>query len=422
MRLGCIADDLTGATDLGVALSQGGLRTIQTIGVPDGRAALPAADAVVVALKSRTAEPARAVAETLASADALLAAGARQLYFKYCSTFDSTDRGNIGPVIEAVMDRYDVAFTIACPAYPRNGRTVYQSRLFVGAELLHESPMRDHPLTPMRESHLVKVLQRQTRLRVCAITREDVARGAGAIAAAIERERRAGGRIAIVDAVEDDDLIALGAACRDLALVTGGSGLALGLAPNLRSAGGGAPIDAASCMPAPGGASAVLAGSCSAATRRQIEVALENGMPAYRLDPLALASGAQTADQACAWAATHLSDRPVLVYSSAAPDAVGAVHDRLGRDAAGRIVEETLGEIGRRLVEEHGVARLIVAGGETSGAVVAALGIKAMEIGPEIDPGVPWTKALGARPLAIALKSGNFGASDFFLRAWERLA
>ena len=200
--LGCIADDFTGATDLAATLARGGMRTVQVIGVPADAASLPDADAVVVALKSRTAPKSRAITQSMDSANALLGAGARQLFFKYCSTFDSTDAGNIGPVTEALLLRTGNAFTIACPAFPANGRTVYQGHLFVGDQLLSESPLKDHPLTPMRDSNLVRVLQRQTRLPIGLIAHHEVDRGPEAIAAAFDAARAAGTRIAIVDALD----------------------------------------------------------------------------------------------------------------------------------------------------------------------------------------------------------------------------
>jgi uncharacterized protein YgbK (DUF1537 family) len=427
--LGCIADDLTGATDLAATLARGGMRVVQVIGVPADAASLPAADAVVVALKSRTASKSRAITQSMDSANALLGAGARQLFFKYCSTFDSTDAGNIGPVTEALLLRTGNAFTIACPAFPANGRTVYRGHLFVGDRLLSESPLKDHPLTPMRDPNLVRVLQRQTRLPIGLIAHDEVDRGPEAIAAAFAAARAAGTRIAIVDALAERHLLDIGTAAAGLPLITGASGVAMGLPGNFRRQGLLGANDPSAAFTAPRGRAAILAGSCSAATRAQVAAAEAAGMPSLEVDPLALASGALTPAHIAEWARSRDTGGPVLVYSSAAPDAVERVQAQLGRDAAGSLVETTLAAVATALAGD-GFTRLIVAGGETSGAVVEALGVAALEIGPEIDPGVPWTRALpgaGPRatdtaPMALALKSGNFGAPDFFLKAWELLS
>lgn len=417
MRLGCIADDLTGATDLALMLAREGMNTVQTTGVPDLSLDLSSADAVVVALKSRTVPAADAVARSLAAAAALQAAGARNYFFKYCSTFDSTDQGNIGPVAEALLTFTGSDFTIACPAFPANGRTVYQGHLFVNGVLLSESSMKDHPLTPMRDANLVRVLQRQTRLPVGLVPFETVESGADAVRAAFARHKAAGHRIVIVDAVTDAHLRTIGAAAHDLTLITGGSGVAMGLPQAYRIA---ARPAANRRMPAPRGRRAILAGSCSAATREQVATAIKAGIPSFKVDPLDLAPGTLTAGVILDWMAWQPSDRPVLVYSSADPDTVTKVQAKLGRARSGELVETLLADVARTL-PGRGFARLIVAGGETAGAVVAALGVKALRIGPEIDPGVPWTRTLQGVDLALALKSGNFGAGDFFIKAWDLL-
>ena len=396
------------------------MRTVQVIGVPEDAASLPDADAVVVALKSRTSPKSDAITQSMNSANALLDAGARQLFFKYCSTFDSTDAGNIGPVAEALLLRVGNTFTIACPAFPANARAVYQGHLFVGDQLLSESPLKDHPLTPMRDPNLVRVLQRQTRLPIGLVPYADVDQGPQTIAAAFGRVRAEGTRIAIVDALDECHLRDIGTAAADLPLITGGSGVALGLPDNFRRQGLLATTDPVADFEAPEGRAAILAGSCSAATRAQIAAAQAAGVPAFEVDPLALANGSLTVARIAGWAATQGTAAPVLIYSSAAPDVIDRVQAELGRDAAGTLVEQTLAHVAATLVAQ-GVTRLIVAGGETSGAVVGALGVRALEIGPEIDPGVPWTRALGGPPLALALKSGNFGAPDFFIKAWELL-
>ena len=410
--LGCIADDFTGATDLAGMLVKHGMRTVQVIGVPDAK--LPdEVDAVVVALKSRTTPVADAIGESLAALRALQDAGCRQFYFKYCSTFDSTPKGNIGPVTEALMDALDAPFTVVCPAFPANKRTIYKGRLFVGDVPLDESSMRHHPLTPMNDADLVRVMQAQSRRKAGLVEYDTVRCGPAAIRARFAALQAEGTTIAVVDAIANEDLVALGAACRDLKLVTAGSGLALGLAPNFVAAG-----DEAAALPAVGGHRAVLAGSCSAATLQQV-AAMRAVRPGFALDPLKLAEGEDLVGQALDWATPLLADGPVLIHASATPDAVRAVQEKLGAERAGALVETALAAIAEGLVA-RGVRRLIVAGGETSGAVVKALGVKALRIGREIDPGVPWTQAQSAAgPLALALKSGNFGTTDFFLKAWD---
>jgi 3-dehydrotetronate 4-kinase len=427
LLLGAIADDFTGATDLCNTLVRRGMRTVQLIDVPAPDAPMPDAEAVVIALKSRTIPAADAVAMSLAALAALRRAGARQILFKYCSTFDSTDAGNIGPVAEALLDALsDVPgadFTLFCPAFPENGRTIFKGYLFVGDVLLSESGMRDHPLTPMRDPSLVRVLQRQTKGRVGLVQHATVADGAAAIRAAFDALRHEAFRHAIVDAVADRDLEAIGEAAADLALITGGSGIALGLPENFRRRGllgAGAGADA---LPAVGGAAAVLSGSCSEATRAQVAYMAERA-PVFSIDPIAAAEGRNVAEEALAWAALLLGPQPVLISATASPEIVASVQERLGRERAGALVEGIFAAIAQGLAAK-GVRRLVVAGGETAGAVVQALGVKGLRIGRQIDPGVPWTVSLPGRlgdlPLALALKSGNFGAPDFFLRAFAVL-
>jgi uncharacterized protein YgbK (DUF1537 family) len=373
---------------------------------------------VVIALKSRTVPPAEAVRQSLDAATMLKDAGAGQFIFKYCSTFDSTPEGNIGPVTEALMDFLDVPLTIACPAFPANGRTIYQGHLFVGGTLLSESPMKDHPLTPMRDANLVRVLQQQTVLPVGLIGYATVDRGSDAIASGLSQAQREGKRILIVDAVTDEHLRAIGVAVADMGLVTGGSGIAIGLPANFRQSLG--KTAAILSLSPPIGRAAILAGSCSAATRRQIEAATAAGLPAFQVNPLAIAEGSlQVASIVEAIAAS--SHPTPLVYSSAEPEEVQKAQAALGRERAGELVEHFLSDVAVAL-RNQGFRRFIVAGGETSGAVVNALGVAALRIGREIDPGVPWTVGFGNGPeIALALKSGNFGADDFFLKAWGLL-
>lgn len=415
--LGCIADDFTGATDLAGTLVREGMRSVQMIGVPSGPA--PDVDAVVVALKSRTTPVEDAIAESLAALDWLREAGCQQFFFKYCSTFDSTDEGNIGPVAEALLDALGAGFTIACPAFPRNQRTVCKGYLFVGDVLLNESGMQDHPLTPMTDANLVRVLDRQSHGTVGLVDYATVRRGASATRNAFSGLQEDGARFAIVDALDDTDLKTIGEACAELPLITGGSGVAIGLPANFRRIGLLDSDEAADRLPTIDGHAAVLAGSCSRATRQQIKV-MSDMHPALKIDPMDLAKDPQTAANALKWAIPKLADGPVLLYASADPEEVREAQEALGTERAGALVEDAMTTIAQGLVEA-GVRRLIVAGGETSGAVVSGLGITGLRIGPEIDPGVPWTASLGKTPLLLALKSGNFGSSDFFTKAFGQL-
>jgi uncharacterized protein YgbK (DUF1537 family) len=415
LLLGCIADDFTGATDLANTLVKGGMTAVQVIGVPTGP--LPEADAVIIALKSRTAPVGEAVAQSLAACDALLAAGAKQIFWKYCSTFDSTDQGNIGPVADALLKRLGSGFALACPAFPTNGRTIYLGHLFVGNALLNESGMENHPLTPMTDANLVRVLGRQTGGAVGLVSFTTVEQGAAATRQAMMQLAEQGRRYAIMDAVTDQHLLAIGEAAAQHALITGGSGVAMGLPENFRRAGLLPARGDAASLPPMQGMAAVVAGSCSRATLGQIGLARDH-LPVLELDALATPDAAALTAQALDWVTGKLAaDRPVVIAASAPPEKVAALQAKLGRDAAGALIETAMAAIAEGLVA-RGVGRLVVAGGETSGAVVQRLGVTALRIGPEIDPGVPWTFA-EPRGLHLALKSGNFGARDFFLKAFD---
>ncbi len=447
MILGVIADDFTGATDVASMLVRAGMRTVQVIGVPNvapktQRGALhlppegahpawggpaPDADAIVVALKTRTIPAAEAVRESLAALRWLQAAGMRQCYFKYCSTFDSTPAGNIGPVTEALMNALGADFTIACPAFPENGRTIFRGHLFVGDELLSDSGMRQHPLTPMTDANLVRVLQAQSTRKVGLIRHDTIAQGANSVRARAAALRREDISIAIADATTNDDLRTLAAACADLPLLTAGSGLALGLPAIYAERGWLVPDTRAAALDATTGRAAVLSGSCSLATNAQVQRWRDAGRPAFAVDPRALARGEPVADRALAWARAQ-GDAPVLVFATASPNDLQTVQSELGATQAGALVEACLAQIARGLVGS-GVRRLVVAGGETSGAVVQALGVTQLRIGAAICTGVPWTQAEGAlfnpsldAPLHLALKSGNFGGPDFFDEALRAIA
>jgi uncharacterized protein YgbK (DUF1537 family) len=431
IRLGCIADDFTGATDLANNLVRAGMRAVQTIGVPrDDGATDDEVDAVVVALKSRTIEPRLAVEQSLAACRWLRRTGATQIYFKVCSTFDSTPRGNIGPVLEALMDELGCEFTIATPAFPDNARTVFKGHLFVGDVLLSESGMRDHPLTPMTDANLVRVLQAQLApaardggpgRRVGLVDHRATGASAQAIRARFDDLRSEGAAIAIVDAIDNDDLHRLGDAVRDLTLVCAGSGLAIGLPRNFAISASGE----AAALPAVKGFNAIVSGSCSQATNAQVAEFLRSGGAARRIDPLELVDDDEKNLSAniAAWAEREWSrapNQPVLVYSTAPPQAVAAAQARSGAHDVGARLERVLAEIAEALVA-CGARRLVVAGGETSGACVQALGVERLRIGRQIDPGVPWCHATPARArdgLQLALKSGNFGGVDFFAHAF----
>ncbi len=416
--LGCIADDFTGATDLASTLVRQGMRAVQLIGVPGALDAVPDADAVIIALKSRTTPPADAVRDSLAALRWLQAAGCRQFFFKYCSTFDSTEDGNIGPVADALIAALGCGFAIACPAFPANKRTVYNGYLFVGSQLLNESGMQDHPLTPMRDANLVRVLSRQTDGTVGLVPFPTVQRGAATIRSGLATLKEQGRRYAVVDAVTDADLMAIGEAVDGHALVTGGSGVAMGLPENFRRLGLLVSNDAAG-LPVVNGHAAVLAGSCSRTTLFQVGSARDR-LPTLELDPLQTPDVDALVQQALRWAEGRLGDTPVVIAASAPPDRVASLQAKLGRDAAGALVEAAMAGIAEGLVG-RGVRRMVIAGGETSGAVVSRLGIKRLRIGADIDTGVPWTFAEGAGPaMLLALKSGNFGGRDFFLDAFAQ--
>ncbi len=421
MLLGCMADDFTGATDLANNLVRGGMRVVQTVGVP-GALLKEDMDAVVVALKSRTIPAAEAVSQSLAALKWLQQHGCRQIYFKYCSTFDSTPAGNIGPVTEALMHALGCDFTIACPAFPEAGRTVFKGHLFVGDVPLNESGMRHHPLTPMTDANLVRVLQAQMKAKVGLIGYEDVARGPDAIRARIAALKSTGVKVAIVDVLSNDDLMRLGLALNDMSLVTAGSGVAVGLPQNFVATGALHAGTSATTLPHADGYRAVVSGSCSVATNAQVAYFIASGGAAFAIDAAKLAAGEPEVERALAWANPLLEQGkgPVLLYSTAAPAAVQKIQSQIGASVAGQLIEQALATAACGLVHA-GVDQLVVAGGETSGAVVQALGIAALRIGPQIDPGVPWTMSVGDKRIALALKSGNFGGEDFFVKAFRVL-
>ncbi|WP_027961302.1 3-oxo-tetronate kinase [Halomonas halodenitrificans] len=423
LLLGAIADDFTGATDLANNLVRAGMRCVQVLGVPDSSVELTDVDAVVVALKSRSIPADDAVAQSLAALAWLQDQGARQTFFKYCSTFDSTEAGNIGPVADALLKRLGSRQTVMVPAFPINGRTVYQGHLFVGDRLLNESGMEHHPLTPMTDADLVRFLGHQTPHPVGLASRTVLSRGAAATRRHLDSLAEQNVRHVICDTLDENDLDVLADAVVDYPLVTGGSGLGQALPDKYRQRGWLQPVAEPGRLAKASGCALVLSGSCSRATLAQVAHFLEHH-PGFALDPLSLAEGDKHLSQALAFAREHLaSGGPVLIYASADPERVKAAQDTLGVARAGELVEHAMGQLASCLVDEE-VGRLVVAGGETSGAVVSALGVQQLRIGGQIDPGVPWTQSpMPGREglLSLALKSGNFGGEDFFTRAFAVL-
>jgi len=410
LKLGCIADDYTGASDLANTLTRAGLRTVQTIGVPADDLAMPEVDAVVVSLKSRSIEASVAVERSRAAEKWLRGRGAGHVLFKICSTFDSTDKGNIGPVMDALRADAADRIVLVTPAFPETGRTVYQGNLFVGAVPLNESPLKDHPLNPMHDSNLVRVLARQSRTQVGLVDLATVTRGVEAVRAKLADLSAKGIGAAVIDAVFDLDLETIGAVAVEHKVSVGASGMGLGLARALAKGA----VASAAAGEAIGGPAACLAGSCSQATLGQIASA-EKVMPVLHLDPDQVVKGKDEARRALAWARERLGSGPVLIASSATPQEVAALQSRHGRDAAGHAIEQAMADIAEGLVHS-GVHRLVVAGGETSGAVVDRLRIPGFLVGAEIAAGVPVLRAVGAKDgaMLLALKSGNFGGPEFF--------
>ena len=414
MLLGCIGDDFTGSSDLANTLAKGGMRVTQYCGIPGG-AALGDVEAGVVALKTRSLAAAEAVAQSLAALDWLEKQGCRQFLFKYCSTFDSTPDGNIGPVAEALADRLGTRKVIVCPVFPATGRTLYQGHLFVGDRLLSESGMENHPLTPMTDPDIRRWLARQCKGTVGHIAYPDVAAGAARIGEALAREDSAGYRLIVVDALGDGDLVAIGRAAAGLPLITGGSGIATGLPENFRDRG--ELTESRDAWRGVTGRAAVLSGSCSTATRGQVDL-YRADHPSFEVTADAVMGGEVGAALIFEWVVAQ-GDAAPLVYSSADPEKVKAAQARYGAEALAGAIEDLFAALAGRLAEA-GYGRIVSAGGETSGAVVRGIGCEALKVGPEIDPGVPAMRVVG-RDLAVALKSGNFGAPDFFARAVARL-
>lgn len=425
--LGCIADDFTGASDLANNLVRAGMRTIQTIGVPNGSEIINA-DAIVIALKSRAIAPQEAIAQSLCAYEWLKLQGVEQFYFKYCSTFDSTPEGNIGPVTEALMDVIygkEKGFTVVCPAFPDAKRTIFFGHLFVGNELLSDSGMRNHPLTPMTDSNLVRLMQAQTQRIVGLVDYTWINAGPDAIRERFKKLQNDGVSIAVLDAICNQDLMNIAAALADTPLITAGSGIAIGLPNNWQARGLLEASKKADTLPLAKGYQAIISGSCSQASNEQVLDWRKRGLPAFAIDLLTDESKENIVNQAIEWAKPLIKSSPVLIYATANPDIVKSIQSKLGAAEASELIEQSLTEITKGLVQ-LGVRQLVLAGGETSGAIVQSLEIKQMVIGPQIDPGIPWTSVNASfchgDTIHIALKSGNFGSIDFFSKSFNFLA
>lgn len=426
MILGVIADDHTGATDVASMLVRSGLRTVQIIGVPSASTDAGDVDAVVIALKSRTIPPPEAIEQSLAALRWLQQRGVQRFYFKYCSTFDSTSHGNIGPVADALMHALGTHYSIACPAFPENQRTIFKGHLFVGDVLLSDSGMRNHPLTPMTDANLLRVLQAQSRCKVGLLSHLQVAKGAVSLKQVVEQkiteaQKETPGVIDIADAITNDDLMVLGHALADVPLVTAGSGLALGLAAAYIDRGLVKADAHAAQLPAAGGKAVVISGSCSVATNAQVKHWIASSKPAMKIDAREIAGSQPVVQQVLDWHAQQ--KETCLIYATSPPEEVAALQKEFGANSLGEQIEHCFAEIAQGLIAQQ-VRRFVVAGGETSGAVVNALGVQSLKIGETIDPGVPWTAGQVGKPLLdtaapvlLALKSGNFGTDDFFAKA-----
>jgi len=405
MLLGCIGDDFTGSSDLANTLAKGGMRTVQYIGVPTSGAD-DDVEAGVVALKSRSIPASDAVRQSLAAFEWLRDQGCKQFFFKYCSTFDSTSQGNIGPVADALVEALKAHRVVVCPAFPGTGRTVYQGHLFVKDSLLSESGMQDHPITPMKDPDLRRVLALQSKHTVGHISAEDVFSGEASIRSALDREDNNGHKYMVVDAVRDQDLYSIGSALKDLPLVTGGSGIAIGLPENF-----GCNNSAVTWSGEAEGKAIVLAGSCSVTTRRQIDLHSKHN-PSRAISVRDVIEGHESPEEIVNWLLSE--DGLPLLYSSADPENVSAAQDKYGVEKASMALETFFADVAN-LAIDRGVTRLICAGGETSSAIVEKLNLQELQIGTEIDAGVPALRA--KENLVLSLKSGNFGADDFFAKA-----
>lgn len=419
--LGCIADDFTGGTDLANTLVKQGMRTVQLNGIPQKDWDISDTDAIIISLKCRSIQASDAVEQCLRALSWLRKQGCQQFFWKCSSTFDSTSEGNIGPVAEALQNALGSSASIVCPAFPENKRTIYNGHLFVGDVLLSESGMRNHPVTPMRDSNLKRLLKAQIKGDVALLKLETIQKGVDSIRKAFSDFAKQKISLVVADAVNNADLMALGEACFEMPLITGASGIALGLPSNYRREGLIPEISHAEHFMEIEGITAILSGSCSEATIKQIHNFKKHNFPMFKLDPIKLSKSPEYLKEVFRWAKEQIAEKSFLIYSSAAPDAISVVQESLGKTNAATMIENAFAAIAKKMACE-GIHRFIVAGGETSGAIVEALGIPGMYIGPQIAPGVPWTFSIGKNPIALSLKSGNFGEPDFFMDALRMLS
>ena len=413
MLLGVIADDFTGATDIAGFLVENGMRTIQLNGITAGEFDA-SADAVVISLKSRSCPVDEAVTDSVAALKWLQSQGCQQFYFKYCSTFDSTAEGNIGPVTDALLAELGESFTMVCPALPVNGRTVYNGHLFVFGELLSDSGMRNHPVTPMTDSSVVRMMDAQSEGVSGLVNFQTIEQGSDAVTARFNELKDQGSRYAVVDAFNAEHLVTLGQAAKSLKLITGGSGLAAGIAKNWTEhlADQSDAKHAGSPVKAP---TVVFSGSCSVMTNQQVAIYKDHA-PHFAIDVKTCLTNKQYANEVFDWVMTHIqSELAPLVYATAEATALKVIQDEYGADASSHAVEQFFSHLAIKL-QRNGVKNFIVAGGETSGVVTQSLGVKGFHIGPQIAPGVPWVKSVEGE-LSLALKSGNFGDENFFAKA-----
>lgn len=418
--LGCIADDATGATDLALMLTRGGMHTEQIIGVPDKDTTISNADAIVIALKTRTCSIEQAIYESITSANWLKKNNYQKIFFKYCSTFDSTKNGNIGPVADALLKFTDSKMAIICPAFPKNGRTIKNGILYIEGVPLSETIMRHHPLTPMTNSNLVELMTQQTIHKVGLISYKTVKKGPKMIQESLEKLEMENHKYAVIDALDDLELQYIGKACANHALITGGSGVALGI-PDYFKRKGLLKIKDQTQPPSINGKSAVLAGSCSKVTLSQLSyVKAQTNWPHYLIDLENIEMTEKVIDQTLNWISHQNHENPLVIYSSSIPNTVQRLQKKIGPKILGELIEKVISKIALSLVQ-RGFRKLILAGGETSGAVINSLNIKSLTIGQEIDPGIPWTNSNNAPKLALALKSGNFGKENFFVKAFKLL-
>lgn len=411
MIIGCIADDFTGASDAASFLVKGGMQTILFNGIPQEKERTESCQAIVIALKTRTQKTEDAVKETLKAAEWLKENGAKQLYIKYCSTFDSTPKGNIGPIMDALLEKYEVPTTILCPALPVNGRVVKDGNLYVNGIPLNQSSMKDHPLTPMWDSDVGKLMRDQSRYDCVKISCGEMNKPEE-----VQKKIRLFGAekphfYVIPDFETGKDARSIVQNFGKLPILSGSSGILTELAGQYK-------LEKSTTLKTDErtiGSGLLLAGSCSQATRSQIAFVQKNGIKSKRMDPLKLLAGEQTEQELWDFIQTNHTD--VLIYSSDTPESVRKVQ-QAGREQIAELLERTMANLAKRALQA-GYTRLVIAGGETSGAVTKALGYRSYMIGTSVAPGVPIMIPRENKNVRLVLKSGNFGQEDFLKRALD---